>query len=523
MTITDEQLQAIELRHAEDLRMLEINPELPKQYEGWESPGDIRDLWQAIRERESTIATLERAMTATETKLSQRDATIAELRRPWADIRKEFESEDGVDAVRAVDALCKRVNGHRKQVQRLERKIQVRDATICEMDEELEAIKKQLAELRNRLEAIGDKGWREYAEWVEQEWHSQLTELRKPVAVEPDEETEYVRYSLSRKYENRGGIPDHVLKDLAHLLRRCDTLAQDCARDASARDAMLAEMAGLRATFGKCTEYWQARFNVLTDAWNSGSNDAVLDACRKFIKANDDAPAQAKLEELAGLRERIEQMGRQAEQHAQYAAHRQRELEDTKERERQLRHVLWVLVEHNKLYFGWNHSTVIDGSAALAASPAPVESAALARPQPQGRTPEQYAIEHGRYLATAAREFMDACNAVWSAQQAVDEDETDTQNEADGLLNRLDEAKQSQCESWRALDNAIYEFTKRADRAYPLKRALAQPQGEQKQISGKRCTCDTSNGGSIPCYVESGGKLGELWHCAKAGQESGNV
>jgi hypothetical protein len=53
-------------------------------------------------------------------------------------------------------------------------------------------------------------------------------------------------------------------------------------------------------------------------------------------------------------------------------------------------------------------------------------------------------------------------------------------------------------------------------------RSLAQPQGEQKQVRGKRCTCDTSNGGSIPCYVESGGKLGELWYCAKKGKESGN-
>lgn len=37
---------------------------------------------------------------------------------------------------------------------------------------------------------------------------------------------------------------------------------------------------------------------------------------------------------------------------------------------------------------------------------------------------------------------------------------------------------------------------------------------------GKPCTCDTSCGGSIPCYVDGGGKLGELWDCQKrAGRE----
>jgi hypothetical protein len=40
---------------------------------------------------------------------------------------------------------------------------------------------------------------------------------------------------------------------------------------------------------------------------------------------------------------------------------------------------------------------------------------------------------------------------------------------------------------------------------------------------GKPCTCDTSCGGSIPCYVESGGTLGELWYCQKrAATETGD-
>lgn len=56
------------------------------------------------------------------------------------------------------------------------------------------------------------------------------------------------------------------------------------------------------------------------------------------------------------------------------------------------------------------------------------------------RTPEQYAIEHGRYLADAARNLQVAINA-----------RDDTQIS----------------EAWGALSSAIYEFEKRADRAYP--------------------------------------------------------
>jgi len=403
MPITDEQLQAIENVYGQ-------------------SQGPIanllRDLIRDIRERE---------------------ATIAELRRPWADIRKEFESEDGVDAVRAVDALCKRANGHRNQVQGLERKVQVRDQTICEMDDELESVKQQ------------------------------LTELRKPVAAEANALLGNARKQITLSYENcAAGV---VRAELAKLvLDAYDTLAQDCARYANAHEVMLAEM--------------------------------------------------------AGLRERIAQMGRQAEQSVEYATHRQAELEASRKRERQLRNICSLILEADDLAIAELKALGYDEPdtsarkltealrATLAASPAPVESAALAQPQPQGRTPEQYAIEHGRYLATAAREFMDACNAVWSAQQAVDEDETDTQNEADGLLNRLDEAKQSQCESWRALDNAIYEFTKRADRAYPLKRALAQPQGEQKEHR----TCH-----SYP-FCRCGFKPGSLTFVCEylAEQETGN-
>lgn len=35
---------------------------------------------------------------------------------------------------------------------------------------------------------------------------------------------------------------------------------------------------------------------------------------------------------------------------------------------------------------------------------------------------------------------------------------------------------------------------------------------------GKPCTCDNALGGSCLCYVEAGGKLGQLWYCRKAAE-----
>jgi hypothetical protein len=54
------------------------------------------------------------------------------------------------------------------------------------------------------------------------------------------------------------------------------------------------------------------------------------------------------------------------------------------------------------------------------------------------RTPKDYAIEHGRYLATAAVNYMEAVNGNQRARQS---------------------------ETWKALREAIHQFTKRADAA----------------------------------------------------------
>lgn len=73
------------------------------------------------------------------------------------------------------------------------------------------------------------------------------------------------------------------------------------------------------------------------------------------------------------------------------------------------------------------------------------------------RTPEQFAIEHGRYLATAADRFMEVCNKLALLQQKLEE--------GDAIEHDIDRAKDDCDEAQCALRNRIYEFLKRADRA----------------------------------------------------------
>ncbi len=93
--------------------------------------------------------------------LAERDETIAQLRRPWADIRREFESQDGIDAVRAVDALCKRANGHRNHVQRLERQLAEAAETKRELtnrtEELLESLNASIAREQRNQTALADR------------------------------------------------------------------------------------------------------------------------------------------------------------------------------------------------------------------------------------------------------------------------------------------------------------------------------------------------------------------------------
>jgi hypothetical protein len=61
------------------------------------------------------------------------------------------------------------------------------------------------------------------------------------------------------------------------------------------------------------------------------------------------------------------------------------------------------------------------------------------------RSDTDYAIEFGRYLTTAAENFMQSHNECMTFQAGCD---------CDAL-----------CDRWKALESAIYEFRKRADRA----------------------------------------------------------
>lgn len=40
------------------------------------------------------------------------------------------------------------------------------------------------------------------------------------------------------------------------------------------------------------------------------------------------------------------------------------------------------------------------------------------------------------------------------------------------------------------------------------------------RLRGKPCTCDNCLGSSVPCRVDAGERLGELWYCRKAAESS---
>jgi hypothetical protein len=69
----------------------------------------------------------------------------------------------------------------------------------------------------------------------------------------------------------------------------------------------------------------------------------------------------------------------------------------------------------------------------------------VSNPETTDRSPKDYAIEFGNYLASAAEHYMQAVNAYEAGGKA---------NDIDGLTD-----------AWRALESAIHEFRKRAIRA----------------------------------------------------------
>lgn len=80
------------------------------------------------------------------------------------------------------------------------------------------------------------------------------------------------------------------------------------------------------------------------------------------------------------------------------------------------------------------------------------------------RTPQDYAIEHAGFLATAADQVLADYQAYTLAQMLADEGGDDGEAE---LADAIDEARDDLHEGLRNLREMAYEFRKRRDRAIP--------------------------------------------------------
>lgn len=90
------------------------------------------------------------------------------------------------------------------------------------------------------------------------------------------------------------------------------------------------------------------------------------------------------------------------------------------------------------------------------------------------RTPKDYAIEHGEYMAQAALSFFNSLNDVAMTEQALETwDEADPEYKA--AAERVDRAWEVRHDHWTALQNAVFEFRKRADRAKGAPETSAPP------------------------------------------------
>lgn len=82
----------------------------------------------------------------------------------------------------------------------------------------------------------------------------------------------------------------------------------------------------------------------------------------------------------------------------------------------------------------------------------------------EDRTPQDYAIEHAGFLATAADQVLADYQAYSLAQMLSDEGGDDGEAE---LTDAIDEARDDLHEGLRNLREMAYEFRKRRDRAIP--------------------------------------------------------
>jgi predicted nucleic acid-binding Zn-ribbon protein len=253
-TVTDEQLQAITEEWSRDIQ---LHQEIPL---GIEDPATcVAILLQAIRERDSTIAGLRNDALSyklqrdqAQEMLAQRDATIAELETECAALSQEDgKLEREVERLQAQiaelhkpadDGLVSNLSGFLTVMASyphitVDQSDKMRSAAsqMLAMQRELEQLRPFKVALNGIPEiAITHGGWN-----VQAYTDALKAELRKPVAVEADTEIEAIRVYL-RTHPQLDGADGH------YLIAAYDTLAQKAASDASARDALMAEIRGLR-------------------------------------------------------------------------------------------------------------------------------------------------------------------------------------------------------------------------------------------------------------------------------------
>lgn len=81
------------------------------------------------------------------------------------------------------------------------------------------------------------------------------------------------------------------------------------------------------------------------------------------------------------------------------------------------------------------------------------------------RSPQDYAIEHAEYLAQVVEAYMKARNDLDVAAEAAHECDGDDEQQ-DGLDRHVDHLAEVAAEHFNGLSGAVYEFRKRAERAY---------------------------------------------------------
>lgn len=135
----------------------------------------------------------------------------------------------------------------------------------------------------------------------------------------------------------------------------------------------------------------------------------------------------------------------------------------------------------------------------------------------QDRSPSDFAIEFGGYLATAAEQFLDKLNEHSAFADLADSGET-------AALEELNDYR-------RGLRSAIYEFTKRAERAALLPDQPPVRPGDREMVEGLRAKLEKAavrdwrvssfepNAGGRDRCIMGGDGFGIAWLCGRSAEE----